>query len=147
MNSLSPAAYKPIREWIQSDALDNQGRFVEPESPAACQWSVQGAIDLAATRFEDKDEITGLKFRAFGFFTSVNFGHRSLESISAQSAGRATVRGPLREGEHNDAIRYVQSATYHRDVLEGLDRAIVSCKKFRRWYSWSCKDWEYPRIY
>ena len=108
---------------------------VNPESPEACQWSLWGAINLAALRVWEEDERADLAFRAHMFFN-----HATL-------INRAAVRGPLREGEHDDMLRYVHSATYHIDVLQVLDQAIASCKKFRRWYSWCCDTWQYPSVY
>ena len=135
VNSDKPAAYQPIRFWIQPKAVDSSGTVVDPESPEACQWSLWGAIDLAALRVWDKDKRADLAFRA-GMF----FNHATL-------VNRAAVSGPLREDEHDEMVRYVQSATYHIDVLKVLDQAIASCKRFRRWHSWCCDTWQYPSVY
>ena len=124
--------------WQAIDAalpVDSSGQSVDTDSPAACQWSLWGAIDLAALRVWDKDDRADLAFQARMFFN-----HATLSN-------RAAVSGPLREDEHDDMVRYVQSATYHIDVLQVLDQAIASCKRFRRWYSWGCDTWQYPSVY
>ena len=135
VNSDEPVAYQPLREWMQPYAVDSSGQSVNTDSPAACQWSFWGAVELASLRLWDKDERSDLAYRARMFFDR------------ATPVLRARARGPLREGEHDEMMRYVQSATYHRDVLQGLDLAIASCKSFRRWYSWGCDTWQYPSVY